>query len=213
MTLDELSLIDILDVVDRIARMHDDAVISPAFAAIYLGVSEKTLSRYRQTKSGPPYTQYPVDGSRSRNQKVNYVMRDLRAWRGKHKVSSTMEAAVLRGMAFVTMSAMRSEQPFFIEHGQVLRHALQSSKKQFSALLRKNTHLVWMSWDTALKLPWAPRNPWLKVLREKVLLLMPESQPPVLKYPQKTEQAKKQKSALNQDEALIRWLKVEDVVI
>lgn len=73
--------------------MPDDATLSAEVSALYLGVSVKTLARYRQTGNGPAYIQYQAEDSKARNQRVNYLLGDLRTWRDRHKVSSTMEAA------------------------------------------------------------------------------------------------------------------------
>ena len=80
--------------------MPDDATLSAEVSALYLGVSVKTLARYRQTGNGPAYIQYQAEDSKARNQRVNYLLGDLRIWRDRHKVSSTMEAAQVRGLAF-----------------------------------------------------------------------------------------------------------------
>ena len=183
MTPGTLSLTDVLDVVDRVARLHDDAAISPAFAALYLGVSEKTLARYRQTSAGPLYTQYPVDGTRSRNQKVNYIMRDLRSWRESSKVGSTMEAAVVRGMALATTADFQSAQPFFLENGKVARHALLGSKRQLVRLVRQNARIAWLTWRQALGLDWARSSAGLAWARERAFGLLPEAEPVVVRFP------------------------------
>ena len=69
-----------LEAINAIAIMASDATRSAGLAAIFLGISEKTLARHRQNGDGPVYIQYPSSGSTSRNQKVNYKMRDLREW-------------------------------------------------------------------------------------------------------------------------------------
>lgn len=83
--------------------MPDDATLSAEVSALYLGVSVKTLARYRQTGNGPADIQYQAEDSKARNQRVNYLLGDLRIWRDRHKVSSTMEAAQVRGLAFTSL--------------------------------------------------------------------------------------------------------------
>lgn len=78
--------------------MPDDATLGVDLAALYLGISVKTLARYRQNGDGPLYIQYQAEGSRVRNQRVNYLLGDLRVWRDNHKVRSTMHAAQVRGL-------------------------------------------------------------------------------------------------------------------
>ena len=48
-----------LDVINAIANMADDATISAGVAAIFLGISEKTLARLRQNGDGPVYISVP----------------------------------------------------------------------------------------------------------------------------------------------------------
>ena len=67
--------------------MPDDATLSAEVSALYLGVSVKTLARYRQTGNGPAYIQYQAEDSKARNQRVNYLLGDLKTWRDNHKVN------------------------------------------------------------------------------------------------------------------------------
>ncbi|MGP4883791.1 hypothetical protein ACTXQV_72280, partial [Klebsiella pneumoniae] len=60
--------------------------------------------RYRQNGGGPQYIQYQTEDSKARNQRVNYLLKDLRSWRDNHKVSNTMHAAQFRGLAFNCLS-------------------------------------------------------------------------------------------------------------
>ena len=76
--------------------MQDDATIGVDLAALYLGVSVKSLARYRQKGDGPPYVQYYSSGSKARNQQVNYLLGDLRAWRNDHRVKSSVQAMLVK---------------------------------------------------------------------------------------------------------------------
>lgn len=100
-----------LEAINAIAIMASDATRSAGLAAIFLGISEKTLARHCQNGDGPVYIQYPSSGSTSRNQKVNYKMRDLREWQNRHLVKSTMDAGVLRGLAFMRVNDLVISQP------------------------------------------------------------------------------------------------------
>ena len=102
---------DIIHIINQIVKLPDDAVVDAGLAALYLGSSEKSLARYRQHGEGPPYIQYPEAKSKARNQKVNYEMGDLRKWRAKNKITSTMDAAVRRGMAFTRVNDLLATQP------------------------------------------------------------------------------------------------------
>lgn len=79
--------------------MPNYAVIPAKLAALYLGVSEKTLSRLRQGGDGPPYIQHLVNKkSRAMNHKVSYQLSDLQEYLSSRKVKSLIHSAKLRGM-------------------------------------------------------------------------------------------------------------------
>jgi hypothetical protein len=154
-----LTQLEIMDTVDRVSELSDDTNISAAFAALYLGMSEKSLSRLRQKGGGPAYMQHHATGSKARNQRVMYKMIELRSYQKKHTVTSSMEAAVLRGMALMTASALLTEQPFFIRikpHGKItiIDHILSMESSDFYDYVEtdcdKNVHTVWFRWDVAL---------------------------------------------------------------
>ena len=127
-----------LDAINAISNMADDATISAGVAAIFLGISEKTLARLRQNGDGPPYIQYPATGSTARNQKVYYKMRDLREWQYKHAVKSTMDAAVRRGLAFMRVSDLVIPQPFWRIGPEIINHAFCVSLEDFATYLNNS---------------------------------------------------------------------------
>lgn len=153
-----------LQLVREISNLPDDAIVSAELAALFLGISLKTLARLRQSNDGPPYTQYPQAGSKARNQLVNYIMRNLREWRNKHIVTSTMDAAIKRGMAFSRINDLVIPQPFWITNDEIINHAFCLTIEEFAALLRDpNASLVWVKWSTALSIHWknkAMREPF-----------------------------------------------------
>lgn len=61
------------------SEIPDDATLNVELASLYLGISVKSLARYRQNGGGPAYIQYQVENSKARNQRVNYLLKDLRA--------------------------------------------------------------------------------------------------------------------------------------
>ncbi len=73
-TLRELS-----EVWSLFSDMPDDTTLNVDLAALYLGISVKSLARYRQNGGGPHYIQYRAEDSKARNQRVNYLLRDLRS--------------------------------------------------------------------------------------------------------------------------------------
>ncbi|WP_168421873.1 hypothetical protein, partial [Erwinia amylovora] len=98
--------------------MPDDAAIGVDLAALYLGVSVKTLARYRQNGDGPPYVQYQSSESKARNQRVNYLLGDLRVWRNNHRVSGTTQAAQVRGLTFTSLKDFVEPQPFWVDSSE-----------------------------------------------------------------------------------------------
>ncbi|EOL8971153.1 hypothetical protein ACTV2D_002946 [Cronobacter dublinensis] len=85
--------------------MPDDATLSAEVSDLYVGVSIKTRAHYRQKGNGPAYIQYQAEDSKARNQ--------LRAWRDSHKVSSAMEFAQVRGLAFTCLNDFTKPEPFW----------------------------------------------------------------------------------------------------
>ncbi|MCX7192489.1 MAG: helix-turn-helix domain-containing protein [Proteobacteria bacterium] len=87
------------EVFKRFEGMPNDAVIPVELAALYLGMSVKSLARLRRGGEGPPYIQHRVDrNSRAVNQKVSYELSDLRAYRSARKVQGTLQTIQLRDM-------------------------------------------------------------------------------------------------------------------
>lgn len=144
-----------LQIVNAISNLHDDVTICAGIAAIFLGTSEKTLARLRQSGDGPIYIQYPKSGSTARNQKINYKMRDLRIWQRQHIVKSTMDAAVRRGLAFGRVNDLVIPQPFWYEGMKIIDHAFCVSIEDFTTYINKaETEIVWVKWSKALSGQW-----------------------------------------------------------
>ena len=146
---------DIIHIINQIVKLPDDAVVDAGLAALYLGSSEKSLARYRQHGEGPPYIQYPEAKSKARNQKVNYEMGDLRKWRAKNKITSTMDAAVRRGMAFTRVNDLLATQPFWTARNVILNHAMDSDYDTFIQHLKNpEASIAWLSWPKAFERKW-----------------------------------------------------------
>ncbi|EPY4089236.1 hypothetical protein ACXDGI_002479 [Klebsiella quasipneumoniae] len=145
--------------------MPDDATLNVELASLYLGISVKTLARYRQNGGGPQYIQYQTEDSKVRNQRVNYLLRDLRSWRDNHRVSSTMHAAQVRGLTFTSLSDFTEPQPFWkmITNGgfknKIISHALTIPDESFKKyLLEPRAKVVWISVEEALFLAWMNKD-------------------------------------------------------
>lgn len=143
--------------------MPDDTTLSVELAALYLGISVKTLARYRQNGGGPPYVQYQSEDSKARNQRINYMLGDLRSWRDGYKVKNTMHAAQVRGLAFNSLLDFCEPQPFWqvsdksnsTAQSKILSHALTIPDDDFKKnLLEPNAGVVWISIENALFQKW-----------------------------------------------------------
>lgn len=149
--------------------MPDDATLSAEVSALYLGVSVKTLARYRQNGNGPAYIQYQAEDSKARNQRVNYLLGDLRAWRDSHKVSSTMEAAQVRGLAFTCLTDFTKPEPFWAIDNKIYSHALTIPDDRFKELLTtSHAEVIWISVEDVLFKDWhnvGVRQKWHELLR------------------------------------------------
>lgn len=147
--------------------MPDDTTLNVELTALYLGISVKTLARYRQNGDGPPYIQYPTGNSKARNQRVNYLLGDLRIWRNGNKVVSTMKAAQVRGLAFNSLIDFTIPQPFWQinnsaelqNRNKILSHALRTPDERFKLYLtEERVHIVWVSIEEALSWDWTDLN-------------------------------------------------------
>jgi len=156
---------------EALQAMPDEAIVRADRAAIYLGVSKKTLARLRQNGDGPPYIQVVAEGSDARNQIVNYPMGELRAYRKSKLVTSTIHAAELRGMTFSTINDLLEEQPYWQtiiyrdsrvgmgraakSYPYIIGHLLTVSDNDFLSLFHdENAEVVWMSLQDVLNERW-----------------------------------------------------------
>ncbi|MEY6622795.1 hypothetical protein AB9B11_20480 [Enterobacter hormaechei] len=157
------TLRDLSEVWQLFGNMPDDTALNVELTALYLGISVKSLARYRQNGEGPPYIQYQAGNSKARNQRVNYLLGDLRIWRDGYKVVSTMQAAQVRGLAFNSLIDFTIPQPFWHidnsaelqNRNKILSHALRTPEERFKIYLaEKHINIVWISVEEALLLDW-----------------------------------------------------------
>ncbi|HBR1924206.1 hypothetical protein V1581_20570 [Enterobacter bugandensis] len=157
------TLRDLSEVWQLFGSMPDDTALNVELTALYLGISVKTLARYRQNGEGPPYIQYQAGNSKARNQRVNYLLGDLRIWRDGYKVVSTMQAAQVRGLTFNSLIDFTIPQPFWRidnsaelqNRNKILSHALRTPEERFKIYLaEKHINIVWISVEKALLLDW-----------------------------------------------------------
>lgn len=110
-----------LEAWERIDALPDGYPLKTAEAAVFITFSVATLERLRTKGSGPDYFQGGIrrDGSQpapeGTNQHVRYFKPDLLAWRKRGMVSSTMQAAKLKGQVFATIFDLAETHPFYID--------------------------------------------------------------------------------------------------
>lgn len=110
-----------LEAWERIKALPEDYPFKTAEAAVFITFSVATLERLRTNGTGPDYFQGGIrrDGSQSAaegvNQHVRYFKPDIIAWRNRGKVSSTMQAAKLKGQVFATIFDLAEQHPFYID--------------------------------------------------------------------------------------------------
>lgn len=143
---------------NALAGLADETVVESELAALYLGISLSTLRRIvgdGELKA----IKNPASGSTAFNQKALFEMGELRRWREKNKAGGVAEQALLRGMAFRSISDLAIEQPFWT-HRQgrtetILGHGLTLAPEVVEAMLADSTvSVAWLPWDEALGLPW-----------------------------------------------------------
>lgn len=156
-------LLDVLDLLDRIARLPDDVALTTEEAALYLRVSTTTLERMRSDGSGPEYCQGGRKSTRGANLKVTYSMKSLRSWRAKNSVSSTMEAAVRRGMAFGSVRDSLVRIPFWHHQGNLVGRVFDDTPGEYLEH-RKQLGICWMSSATAVTQAWHSQGAKLKLV-------------------------------------------------
>jgi hypothetical protein len=151
-----MSRIDLTVLRDRAAILQalesfpDSADLTSDEAALYLGISKKTLLRwrndYRRDWGGQPAPAEPGEafpsarqavrpGSMARNQHLRWRKSDLRQWRDRGMLRSTdaLDGAVQRGMALVTAADAFKENPWLFGPQGCLGHAQTASDEVFDA--------------------------------------------------------------------------------
>jgi hypothetical protein len=83
-----------LDVLDRLHRLPETALLTTDFAASFSSTSVSSMERMRVNGSGPDYSQGGARVTRGTNQKCLYMKSDLLAWHAANKVTSSMKAAI-----------------------------------------------------------------------------------------------------------------------
>ncbi len=105
-----------IEILELLHRLPDDAALLPAEAAVFIRYSPRTLERWRSPESGvkgPKFQQSGGPGAKGTNQKITYLIRDLKAWQESVTVSDNIEAAIRKGQLFVTLADIVEERAFW----------------------------------------------------------------------------------------------------
>lgn len=140
-----------------LASMPDDTPVGVDLAAVYLCTSPATLKRMRAEGTGPKYLQPKTnEGTTARNQKISYLMGDLKDWLRAQSTSSTMHAAELRGTMFATLQDLAALEPFWVKKVKgveaILGHLLATDVE--GLISDEEAKIEWIDWGSAMALPW-----------------------------------------------------------
>jgi len=144
-----------------LASMPDETPVGVDLAAVYLCTSPATLKRMRAEGTGPKYLQPQTNaGTTARNQKISYLMGDLKVWLRSQSTASTMHAAELRGTMFATLGDLATLEPFWVKKVKgveaVLGHVLATDVA--GLISDQDAQIEWLDWAGALRLPWPNRE-------------------------------------------------------
>lgn len=143
------------------AQMPDATPVDSELAAVYLCTSSATLKRMRSEGTGPKYQQpQTTSGTTARNQKIVYLMGELKRWLQEQTTASTMNAAELRGTMFATLQSLGTPEPFWTgEHkgvDAIFGHVLATPLTP-ELMSGKVAHIEWIDWPEAMRRGWSNR--------------------------------------------------------
>lgn len=154
MKIAELELLAIL------SGLPGDVAVTTEEAAVLLRVSPSTLAKMRMPNhpvKGPPYIQAGEKGTTGANQKVTYLIEDLKAWQRANRVTDTQAAAVRKGQLFATLLDLAEERPYWTnEKGLIAGAVMDTSEDVFVARILSPVWSVdWLNATDASLRPWA----------------------------------------------------------
>ncbi len=154
MKIAELELLAIL------SALPGDVAVTTEEAAVLLRVSPSTLAKMRMPNhpvKGPPYIQAGEKGTTGANQKVAYLIDDLKAWQRANRVTDTQAAAVRKGQLFATLLDLAEERPYWTnEKGLLAGLVMDTSEDVFIARILSPVWSVdWLNATDASLRPWA----------------------------------------------------------
>lgn len=122
-------------------RLPEDTALTSSEAAVFLRMSLRSLERMRSPQSptkGPRYQQPSGLGSKGANQRITYLIKDLKAWQASITVSDNVEAAVRKGQLFRTLADLTDQVPFWRNPKGVIAGLVEeTSEEMFFARIGK----------------------------------------------------------------------------
>ena len=144
---------DAIEMAARIAALPNETLLTQPEAAVFLRIGQRTLERWRTTGGGPKYRQAAMPGARGYNQRVVYVLGELKDWLN----GNTVECTADRIERFATLNDFfASEWPFWQdEEGKGLQGEVFEDIGIFEKRFAK-CPIVWLSpFDAMAASHWA----------------------------------------------------------
>ncbi len=146
-----------LQALEILMRLPDDTALLTEEAAVVLRISVRQLERMRSPDSlvkGPKYQQAVGEGAKGRNQKLTYLIRDLKEWQREQTIGGSHEAALKAGRYFVSLLDIAEEKAFWRNpEGKIAGLVDETSVEMFVARLG-NWTIEWMAATDAVGEDW-----------------------------------------------------------
>lgn len=148
-------LMKVVDVVNAIDSLNSGVFLTTSEAAIFLRTSVTKLERLRKEGGGPPYSQGGGTGAKGTNQSCLYEKEDLLAWVRGNKVSSSREAAIRKGQAFVTIHDLAELQPFYLDKNGAIESLVEENSLGTVVERIGSWSVIWLSAVEAASRMWS----------------------------------------------------------
>lgn len=163
-----------LDPWERINRYPDNRPMTTDEAAIFITFSRATLERMRTDGTGPAYFQGGMrmesgttgkdkkerplpEGSKrpGPNQHVRYFKSDIREWMEANKVTSTMQAAIRKGLMFTSIADLVEERAYYIDPAGCIEERVEATPIDVVIERLDGYRIVWLTAIDAASQGWS----------------------------------------------------------
>lgn len=151
-------------VLEALHRLPDSVALTTDEAAIFLRCSVSTMERLRRDPSGPAYLQGGKKGAKGVNQKCTYLKGELIKYQESLKVSSSMDAAVMRGQAYMpyanptpkrSLYDHSTKRPFYINKQKLIVGSIDDTSLGVILSRIGKFDIDWLNPIYAATRPWA----------------------------------------------------------